>query len=65
MYPTLDLVYIHIWFTSENAILVPLTWGPISVAYAAILEWIEHTERRDKERGENRPTVRLLGRQRK
>lgn len=48
VFPTLDLIYIHIWFIPENAIFIPLSWIPISAGGVAILEWIRRAERRER-----------------
>jgi hypothetical protein len=46
LYTALDEIYIHTWFNTENAVLVPLTWIPVSACGVAILKWMRRAEKR-------------------
>ena len=46
LYTALDEIYIHTWFNTENAVLVPLTWIPIIACSVAILEWMRRAEKK-------------------
>lgn len=48
LYTVLDEIYVHIWFNTENAMLVPLTWIPISACSVAILEWMRRAEKKER-----------------
>jgi len=46
LYTALDEIYVHTWFNTENAMLVPLTWITITACSAGILEWMRRAEKR-------------------
>ena len=48
LYTVLDEIYVHMWFNTENAVLVPLTWIPISACSVAILEWMRRAEKKER-----------------
>lgn len=48
LYTALDEIYIHLWFNTENAVLVPLTWIPIAACDVAALEWMRRAEKKER-----------------
>ena len=48
LYTALDEIYIHTWFNTENAVLLPLTWIPITACSVAILEWMRRAEKKER-----------------